>query len=176
MLIETTELQAERSTLNVKDLRDATGSMFKTFTARSRAAKLDDEKLRQELEATQKRQEAQALKREGFGRGQQGAQSRPPQMLGSRSDPAQRRNFVLEEEDEEQEERLDDKMGQLSGIIGDIRQDAEQMDGVITRQNILIRNMGDRVCESDSIARSAYANKVHRPLESRIVLRHRTIV
>jgi hypothetical protein len=176
MLIETTELQAERSTLNVKDLQDATGSMFKSFTARSRAAKLDDEKLRQELEATQKRQEAQALKREGFGRGQQGALGKPQQILGSRSNPAQRKNFVLEEEDEEQEERLEDKMDQLSGIIGDIRQDAQQMDGVIARQNILIRNMGDRVCESDSITRSAYANKIHRPLESRTVSRHRTTV
>ncbi|KAL1841265.1 hypothetical protein VTJ49DRAFT_7267 [Mycothermus thermophilus] len=139
-----TEVQAKRGDLNVKDLHDATGSMFKVFTARKRADKLNDEKLRQDLEAKQLRQQAQALKRDGFGRQQQELPSRKPQTLGTRADPAHRKRFVLEEEDEEQEARIDDKLEELNDIVSGVRLDAKKMNNVLAEQDVLIRKMAER--------------------------------
>jgi hypothetical protein len=146
VLIPATEVQAKRSDLNVKDLHDATGSMFKVFTARKRSEKLNDEKLRQDLEAKQMRQQAQMLKSQGFGRQQDELSSRKPQTLGARADPAHRKRFVLEDEDEEQEERIENKLEELNDIVSGVRLDAKKMNGVLAEQDVLIRKMAERVC------------------------------
>ncbi|KAK4151187.1 P-loop containing nucleoside triphosphate hydrolase protein [Chaetomidium leptoderma] len=138
------EVQGQRSNLNVKDLNDATGSMFKTFTARSRREKLDEEKLRQELGARQMREEAKEIKRVGGSQAQRKLLPKGQQTLGARSDPAHRKKFVLEEDDEEQEERLDGKLGELSELMRGVNMDAEQIGEVINEQNVLINSMNTR--------------------------------
>lgn len=148
MLTEATEVQVKRGDLNVKDLHDASGSMFKVFTARKRREKLDDERLRQELDAKQMREEARMLKQTGTS---SLPQRKPPRTLGAQGDAAARRKqFALEEEDEEQEDRIDDKISQLSELVSDIHDDTVLTGQMIKNQDPLIQTMLDRVSESDS--------------------------
>lgn len=165
MLTRAVEVEAERSHLNVKDLQDATGSMFKIFTARQRADKLNEERLRKDLEAREMRDQAKALKLQGPKRAQQGLGTpMSQQTLGGGINAEHRKKFVLEEEDEEQEERMDQKTQELSDLIRGVRQDAEQIGGVLDEQNVLIDSLGNKVWDSLTALKEKNANTVHRQL------------
>ncbi|KAL2133909.1 hypothetical protein VTI74DRAFT_1383 [Chaetomium olivicolor] len=137
------EWQGQLSHLNIKDLKDHTGSMFKVFTARSRREKLDDERARQDFQAKQARQEAQALKREALADPGASALPKSHSTLCPPKPRAQNR-FILEDDDVEQETRIEEKLTQLSSVIGDARAGLGSLGQKLDNQNMMIKSLDDK--------------------------------
>ena len=134
----------------MKDLNDATGSMLKVFTARNRRERLNDERMRQDVEAKQLRSEARMIKAgEDLTATKQRMQPAPQRMLGAGSDRPNIKQFVFEEEDEVQELRIHDKQGTLLKATMMARAQAEELGQDIEKDNVLIASMTERVCDSE---------------------------
>jgi len=139
------EVQTKRSDVNVKDLNDATGSMFKVFTARNRRERLNDERMRHDVEAKQLRSEARMIKAgEDLTATKQRMQPASQRVLGAGSDRPNIKQFVFEEEDEVQELRIHDKQGALLRATKMARAQAEEMGQDIEKDNVLIASMTER--------------------------------
>ena len=112
------------------------------------ADEIKEEELRQDLEAREKLDQARMLKQQGFGQSQRATGPTSQQTLGGSISAEHRNKFVLEDEDEEQEQRIEHKTQELTELIRGVRQDAEQIGGVLQEQNVLIDKLGQKVWNS----------------------------
>ncbi len=151
-----------RGDLNVRDLAHATRSMF--IPQSKHREGLNDERLRQDLEAKQLRHEARMMKGK---EDQTRMQPAPQRKLGAGGDRSHIKQFVFEEDDEVQEMRISDKTDELLEATFYAKAEAVELGKDIEKDNALIASMSERVCDSEPTQlRRQKTNRVHRAIES----------
>lgn len=152
MLTRAIEHQGKVGDLNVRALHHANRSLWKSAIPGQKVVdEIKEAELRQDLEAREQLDEAKRRRQQGFGQSQRVVQSTSRQTLGGGLSAEHRNKFVLESEDEEQEERIENKTQQLAELIRGVRQDTEQIGEVIVQQNAVIDSLGHKVWGSLTI-------------------------